>query len=57
MRAPVAVLTVVDSAERLALLAQAESDLRDAGGVVELVTRVGPTEVTVELGPDVPRPG
>jgi valyl-tRNA synthetase len=57
MRAPVARLTVVDSAERLALLALAESDLRDAGGVVELVTREGPTEVSVELGPDVPRPG
>ena len=42
-------LTVVDDPERLALLAQAEADLRDAGGVVELVTRPGPPEVIVEL--------
>ncbi len=49
MRAPVARLTVVDDPERLALLSQAESDLRDAGGVVELVTRPGPPEVIVEL--------
>jgi hypothetical protein len=40
----------------LALLAEAESDLRDAGGVVELVTREGPTQVIVELGEDEPRP-
>jgi valyl-tRNA synthetase len=52
MRAPVATLTVVDSPARLVLLAQAESDLRDAGGIVELVTREGPTEVLVELGDD-----
>ncbi|HXQ62850.1 MAG TPA: valine--tRNA ligase [Acidimicrobiales bacterium] len=50
MRAPVARLTVVDDPERLALLARAESDLRDAGGVVELVTRSGPPDVIVELG-------
>jgi hypothetical protein len=56
MRAPVAVLTVIDDPARLALLAEAESDLRDAGGVVELVTREGPTEVIVELGEDEPRP-
>ncbi len=49
MRAPVARLTVVDDAERLALLAEAEGDLREAGGVVELVTRPGPPEVAVEL--------
>jgi len=49
MRAPVARLTVVDDAERLALLAEAEGDLREAGGVVELVTRPGPPEVVVEL--------
>jgi hypothetical protein len=41
MRAPVAVLTVTDSGERLAALSQAEDDLRDAGGVVELVTLAG----------------
>ncbi len=49
MRAAVAKLTVVDDPERLALLGQAESDLRDAGGVVELVQRPGPPEVVVEL--------
>ncbi len=41
MRAPVAVLTVTDSPDRLAALSVAEDDLRDAGGVVDLVTRVG----------------
>ena len=41
MRAPVAVLTVTDTADRLEALAAAEGDLRDAGGVVELVTAVG----------------
>ena len=49
MRASVARVTVVDSPQRLALLARAEGDLREAGGVVELVTRPGPPEVTVEL--------
>jgi valyl-tRNA synthetase len=49
MRAAVARLTVVDDAERLGLLAEAEGDLREAGGVVELVTRPGPPEVVVEL--------
>jgi valyl-tRNA synthetase len=50
MRAPVGVLTVTDTPARLAALAAAEGDLRDAGGVVELITRVGddPT-VDVEL--------
>jgi valyl-tRNA synthetase len=49
MRAPVTTLTVVDDPARLALLVQAENDLRDAGGIVELVTRPGPPEVTVAL--------
>ena len=50
MRAPVAVLTVRDTADRLEALAAAEGDLRDAGGVVDLVTRVGDgSEVDVEL--------
>jgi valyl-tRNA synthetase len=49
MRAPVARLTVVDDPERLAVLAEAEGDLREAGGVVELVTRPGRPEVIVEL--------
>jgi valyl-tRNA synthetase len=41
MRAPVAVLTVTDGPARLAALARAEDDLRDAGGVVDLVTHEG----------------
>jgi valyl-tRNA synthetase len=41
MRAPVAVLTVTDQPARLAVLALAEDDLRDAGGVAELVTHEG----------------
>jgi valyl-tRNA synthetase len=51
-RAPVARLSVVDDPQRLALLAQAESDLRQAGGVVELVMAPGPPDVTVELAGD-----
>ena len=51
MRAPVTTLTVVDDPERLALLGLAESDLRDAGGVEELVMRPGPAEVIVEIAP------
>ncbi len=50
MRAPVAKLTVIDDPARLALLAQAEGDLRDAGGIVELETRAGAPDVIVELG-------
>ena len=49
MRAPVARLTVVDDPARLARLEAARSDLCDAGGILELVTRAGPTEVIVEL--------
>ena len=41
MRAEVAVLTVVDTPARLEALAAAVGDLRDAGRVVELVTRLG----------------
>ncbi|HXQ60429.1 MAG TPA: valine--tRNA ligase [Acidimicrobiales bacterium] len=52
MRTPVARLTVVDDPARLALLAQAEGDLRDAGGIVDLVMMAGATGVTVELGED-----
>jgi valyl-tRNA synthetase len=40
MRSQVASLRVTDSAERVAALLSAEGDLRDAGGVVSLVTRV-----------------
>ena len=49
MRATVARLTVVDSPDRLSLLAEAESDLRDAGGVLEMATRPGEASVEVEL--------
>ncbi|HVC68454.1 MAG TPA: valine--tRNA ligase, partial [Acidimicrobiales bacterium] len=48
MRAPVARLTVTDTVARLEALGAAEGDLRDAGGVVELVTRVG-DEPAVEV--------
>ncbi len=41
MRAQVARLTVTDTPARLEALAAAEGDLRDAGGVVELVTVAG----------------
>jgi len=40
MRWAVTTLTVADSAERIGALLTAEDDLRDAGGVVDLVTRV-----------------
>jgi valyl-tRNA synthetase len=40
MRWPVATLTVADSSERVEALRSAEDDLRDAGGVVDLVTTV-----------------
>jgi valyl-tRNA synthetase len=52
MRAPVARLTVVDEPARLSLLADAESDLRQAGHVLVLLTRPGPPGVEVELAPD-----
>jgi len=51
MRAPVATLTVTDTPDRLEALAAAEGDLRDAGGVVELITRTGDGSVVdIELG-------
>jgi valyl-tRNA synthetase len=40
MRSQVATLTVSDTQERIAALRSAEDDLRDAGGVLSLVTRV-----------------
>jgi hypothetical protein len=50
MRAKVVRLTVTDTAARLEALAAAERDLREAGGVIELVTLVGDgTAVEVEL--------
>ncbi len=50
MRVPVTRLTVTDHAERLELLDRAEADVREAGGVLELVTAIGPPEVLVVLG-------
>ncbi len=55
MRARVEKLTVIDTPERLALLALAEGDVRDAGGVDELVTEPGPPQIMVGLGPEGPR--
>jgi hypothetical protein len=53
MRSPVATLTVADSAPRIAALLSAEDDLRDAGGVVTLVTRESDEPaVLVELAPE-----
>jgi len=52
MRVPVARLTVVDEPARLSLLGQSESDLRQAGHILELVTRPGTPDVQVELAPD-----
>ncbi|MHB8329939.1 MAG: class I tRNA ligase family protein, partial [Acidimicrobiales bacterium] len=52
MRSAVTRLTVVDDPVRLALLAEGESDLRQAGAVAELVTRAGGPEIIVELDPD-----
>ncbi len=48
MRAPVARLVVTDTPARIAALCSAEHDLRDAGGVVDLVTREG-DEPSVEV--------
>ncbi len=46
MRAGVTLLTVTDTADRLDALALATDDLRDAGGVAELITVIG-TEAAV----------
>jgi valyl-tRNA synthetase len=48
MRAGVTLLTVTDTADRLDALALATDDLRDAGGVAELITVVG-TEAAVAV--------
>jgi valyl-tRNA synthetase len=56
MRAPVARLTVVDEPARLSLLSKAESDLRQAGHVLDLLTRPGAPEIRVELAPDEKEP-
>ena len=52
MRSGVRRLVVTDSPERLALLEQAAGDLRDAGGVSELVTVAGAPAVGVVLDDD-----
>jgi valyl-tRNA synthetase len=50
MRAPVDTLTVADTAERIAALLSVEDDLRDAGGVITLVTTVADrSAIEVEL--------
>jgi valyl-tRNA synthetase len=50
MRAPVARLEVVDTAERIEAVRAAAADLRDAGGVADLVLAVGePPRVDVTL--------
>ncbi len=52
MRTGVTMLTVADTAERLALFAQCERDVRAAGNVTALVTRESAEpSVTVELAP------
>ena len=48
MRAGVALLTVTDRADRLDALSLATDDLRDAGGVGELITVIG-TEAAVDV--------
>ena len=48
MRSQVATLTVTDSAERIDALVSAEDDLRDAGGVLSLVTHVA-DEASVDV--------
>jgi len=53
MRSPVATLTVADTPQRITALLAAEEDLRDAGGVVTLVTaEADALAVEVELGPE-----
>ena len=50
MRAPVARLVVTDTPSRIDALCSAEHDLRQAGGVIDLVTREGDAlSVEVEL--------
>jgi valyl-tRNA synthetase len=52
MKAEVSTLTVTASADALALFAQADQDLRNAGNVREIVTRDGEWSVDVELAPE-----
>ena len=52
MRAEVARVVVRDTAERLATLANAAADVRDAGRIADLVTEeADQPSVTVELAP------
>jgi hypothetical protein len=54
MRAEVSRLVVRDTAERIALVRQAEADLRNAGVVVgELLFEEGEPGIEVELAPEV----
>jgi valyl-tRNA synthetase len=48
MRAAVAVLTVTDTGERIDALLHGAEDLKDAGGVAELVTAIGP-EASIDV--------
>jgi valyl-tRNA synthetase len=48
MRAPVASLEVTDTADRIAALITAETDVGDAGGVLSMATSVG-TEPSVDV--------
>jgi valyl-tRNA synthetase len=50
MRVPVERVSVTEAPERLELLARAEADVREAGGVLELVTAVGDPDVQVVVG-------
>ena len=49
MRAAVARLTVVDTAERIAVVTRSAADLAEAGSIAELVTEVGQPDILVEL--------
>jgi valyl-tRNA synthetase len=50
MRVPAERVSVTDRVERLELLARAEADVREAGGILALATAVGDPEVRVVLG-------
>ena len=52
MKAKVSMLTVTAPPDALVHLAQAEQDLRNAGNIIEIVTRDGEWAVDVELAPE-----
>ncbi len=57
MRTPVSLMTVTDTAERLAALRLVEGDIREAGGVLTLETTEGsPTVFGVTLADPEPKP-